>query len=164
MVKRPENLAASEACIEAPAGWKGSGSAARQFRLGKSCRSASSNALPAAAVHHPGRRAFAFVRVGNLPASALSSRSKGGIVMHARRPDFVSERQTVLDLAALPDARVPKRHDSAHPPERSAETAGEPKPRRTPRWPAAALVAALALNGLWVALLLWLVGRWIGAV
>ena len=29
---------------------------------------------------------------------------------------------------------------------------------------AAALVAALALNGLWVALLLWLVGRWIGAV
>ena len=84
--------------------------------------------------------------------------------MHARRPDFVSERQTVLDLAALPDARVPKRHDGANPPERSAETAGEPKPRRTPRWPAAALVAALALNGLWVALLLWLVGRWIGAV
>src|SRR5215204_7321992 len=40
----------------------------------------------------------------------------------------------------------------------------EPKPRRNPRWPAAALVAALALNGLWVALLLWLVGRWIGAV
>jgi hypothetical protein len=89
---------------------------------------------------------------------------KGGIVMHARRRDFVSERQTVLDLAALPDARVPKRHDSAHPPERSAGTAGEPKPRRNPRWPAAALVAALALNGLWVALLLWLVVRWIGAV
>jgi hypothetical protein len=41
---------------------------------------------------------------------------------------------------------------------------GEPKSRRNPRWPAAALVAALALNGLWVALLLWLVGRWIGAV
>jgi len=116
------------------------------------------------AVHHPGRWGVAFVRPGNHPASALSSRSKGGIVMHARRPDFVSERQTVLDLAALPDARVPKRHDGAHPPERSAGTAGEPKPRRNPRWPAAALVAALALNGLWVALLLWLVGRWIGAV
>ncbi len=84
--------------------------------------------------------------------------------MHARRRDFVSERQTVLDLAALPDALVPKRHDGAHPPERSAETAGGPKSRRNPRWPAAALVAALALNGLWVALLLWLVGRWIGAV
>jgi hypothetical protein len=94
----------------------------------------------------------------------LGSRSKGGIVMHARRRDFVSERQAVLDLAALPDALVPKRHDGAHPPERSGETAGEPKPRRNPRWPAAALVAALALNGLWVALLLWLVGRWIGAV
>ena len=84
--------------------------------------------------------------------------------MHARRPDFVSERQTVLDVAALPDARVPKRHDSAHAPERSAETVGEPKSGRNPRWPAAALVAALTLNGLWVALLLWLVGRWIGAV
>ena len=62
--------------------------------------------------------------------------------MHARRPDFVSERQTVLDLAALPDARVPKRHDGANPSERPPGTAGEPKPRRNPRWPAAAPTGA----------------------
>jgi hypothetical protein len=163
MVKRPENLAASAACIEAPAGRKGSGRAARHFRLGKNCRSASSNPLPASPFTIPADEPWR----SSAPAIFLhrpQQQIKGGIVMHARRPDFVSERQTVLDLAAVPDARVPKRHDGAHPPERSAGTAGEPTPRRNPRWPAAALVAALALNGLWVALLLWLVGRWIGAV
>jgi hypothetical protein len=84
--------------------------------------------------------------------------------MHARRPDFLPNRQTVLDLGTMPGALVPKRHDGAPPPPPSAGAVGVSKPRRNARWPAAALVAALALNGLWVALLLWLVGRWIGMV
>ncbi|HEX8164925.1 MAG TPA: hypothetical protein VF601_03960 [Beijerinckiaceae bacterium] len=82
--------------------------------------------------------------------------------MHARRPDFIPERQPVLDLRTMPEALVPKRDEPAPAP--AAAPADAAKPKRSSRWPAAALVAALAVNGLWVALLLWLLGRWIGVV
>jgi hypothetical protein len=52
-------------------------------------------------------------------------------------------------------------------PERNAEPAPDAvlvKARTEPRWPVAALVAALAVNGLWVALLLYLIAHWVGVV
>jgi hypothetical protein len=49
--------------------------------------------------------------------------------------------------------------------DRGKTPGSEPHPvleakRREPRWPVAALVGALAVNGLWVALLLWLIAHW----
>ena len=81
--------------------------------------------------------------------------------MHARRPDFIPEPDTVPDPGTLPEATVPKRDDAPAP--RDGGTA-DPARRRDPRWPVAALLGALTVNGLWVALLLWLLGRWIGVV
>ena len=78
--------------------------------------------------------------------------------MHARRPEFIPEPDIQPDPGTLPEAAVPKRDDA------SADGTPAPARRRDPRWPVAALLAALAVNGLWVALLLWLLGRWIGAV
>ena len=96
--------------------------------------------------------------------------------MHARRPDFIPEPDIRPDPGALPDAVVPNRDGEAPAPtpadgvadtplDTSAVGAVDtPSPRRDPRWPVAALLAGLAVNGLWVALLLWLLGRWIGVV
>jgi hypothetical protein len=78
--------------------------------------------------------------------------------MHARRSDVIPKREAVLDLKSLPEAAVPPRDEKAQ------ELPRAPLRRLNPRWPAAALVAALALNGLWVALLFWLLGRWIGVI
>jgi hypothetical protein len=80
--------------------------------------------------------------------------------MHARRPDFIPEPDVTSDPGTLPEETVPKRDDVP-----VADDGGAaPAPRRDLRWPMAALLAALAVNGLWVALLLWLLGRWIGVV
>ena len=78
--------------------------------------------------------------------------------MHVRRPSFIPEPDILPDPGTLPEAAVPKRDDAP------ADGAPAPARRRDPRWPAVALLAALAVNGLWVALLLWLLGRWIGVV
>ena len=80
--------------------------------------------------------------------------------MHLRRPEFIPEPDIKPDPGTLPEAAVPKRDDAPAP----ADGASAPTRRRDPRWPVAALIAALAVNGLWVALLLWLLGRWIGVV
>jgi hypothetical protein len=79
--------------------------------------------------------------------------------MHARRPEFIPEPDILSDPGTLAEEAVSKRDDDA-------PAAGAPAParRRDPRWPVAALLGALAVNGLWVALLLWLLGRWIGVV
>ena len=79
--------------------------------------------------------------------------------MHARRPDFIPERDMAPDPRTLPDAIVPSWDDAP-----ASDAPVVATPRRDPRWPVAALLAALAVNGLWVALLLWLLGRWIGVV
>ena len=81
--------------------------------------------------------------------------------MHARRPDFIPETDVMPDPGTLPEATVPKRDDASAPIDNAAAA---PVRRRDPRWPVAALLGALAVNGLWVALLLWLLGRWIGVV
>ncbi|HEX8662836.1 MAG TPA: hypothetical protein VF744_02255 [Beijerinckiaceae bacterium] len=80
--------------------------------------------------------------------------------MHARRPEFIPEPDVMPDPGTLPDAAVPKRDDASEP----SDGATVAPARRDPRWPVAALLGALAVNGLWVALLLWLLGRWIGVV
>jgi hypothetical protein len=80
--------------------------------------------------------------------------------MHARRSDVIPKREAVLDLKSLPEAAVPPRDEQAQAP----KLPRAPSRRLNARWPAAALVAALALNGLWVALLFWLLGRWIGVI
>ena len=80
--------------------------------------------------------------------------------MHARRPDFIPEPDMVPDPGTLSEPIVPKRDDAPAAVEVTAVSA----PRRDPRWPVAALLGALAVNGLWVALLLWLLGRLIGVV
>ncbi len=80
--------------------------------------------------------------------------------MHARRPDFIPEADVAPDPGTPPEPAVPKRDDAPVP----AGDAPAPARRRDPRWPVAALIGALAVNGLWVALLLWLLGRWIGVV
>jgi hypothetical protein len=72
--------------------------------------------------------------------------------MHARRPDFIPDPDIMPDPGTLPEETVPKRNDMV--------VASCPNPR----WPVAALLGALAVNGLWVALLLWLLGRLIGVV
>lgn len=46
---------------------------------------------------------------------------------------------------------------------------GDPAPvlrpyQPTPKWSVVALLGGIALSGAWVGLLVWLVGRWIGAV
>ena len=53
---------------------------------------------------------------------------------------------------------VPKR-DAAPAPEAATVRA-----RNESRWPVAVLVAAIALNGFWVALLLYLFAHWVGMV
>lgn len=37
-------------------------------------------------------------------------------------------------------------------------------PRPTPKWPAVAILGGVALSGVWVGVLVWLLGRWIGVV
>lgn len=81
--------------------------------------------------------------------------------MHARRPEFIPEPDMAPDPGTLPETTVPKRDDAPAPGDGAA---ADPARRRDPRWPVAALLGALAVNGLWVALLLWLLGRWIGVV
>ena len=61
------------------------------------------------------------------------------------------------DGEALPD----KRNETSRN-ETSAPVTSLPRP--TPKWPAVALLGGVALSGLWVGLLVWVFGRWIGAI
>lgn len=42
--------------------------------------------------------------------------------------------------------------------------AGAERTRSTAKWPAVAILGGVALSALWVGLLAWLLGRWMGAV
>jgi hypothetical protein len=76
----------------------------------------------------------------------------------------VAAASVMLHLSAMgaETETVPER-DREKTPASGPASVSKAKRRREPRWPVAALVGALAVNGLWVALVLWLIAHWVGA-